>query len=283
MLGAMLCMGLAVPAAASDEAEILVQNDVQLVAEGSVSDNDPSEPEEPEEPKALLSDVHAGFGSWSYPYDHTEAKSLYVITLSKPSHVTWTISRTDSGELFNTYEGDFPAGENNLTWHGVDQNGEHPAGTVESPTWVHFRVLIRAEAEDGETAEQTVSFSFRYTHDFTSHKDYIEEHEDPAETPAPTETPVPTEMPAEEVTETPAPTEIPAEEVMETPVVTPAVSTAPPTTAAAASPPAPAAAAAAEPDVPKTADPGSGNTIYILIMAAAAAGCAFSFRLRKQL
>ena len=284
-------MGMILPVNVLAETEI-IQAETIVSAGSSVSDNDPDAITKPgeiqehsEEPKPaedreatdIITDVRAEFGSWSYPYDHTEKRSLYIITLSKPAHVVWDICTSSDGALFNSYEADFSAGENVIDWNGVNHEGEHPDGTVENPARVFFKVIIRAESEDGMTDEKKAAFSFRFTHDFTAHKDYVEEH------PVSTETPAPTEAP-EEITADPEPTAI----------LTPTPSTAPPViavptastaaaigTAESSSTPVETAAVSAEPDLPKTADRGVPYGIYFLVLAVTGVGYIFSSIRRK--
>lgn len=297
VLGLSLCMGSLLPISAKADTE--VSTVITMASVGtSVSDNNPDtdngsgmtpEPtgvqEAVEEPKPaedreatdIITDVRAEFGSWSYPYDHTEKRSLYIITLSKPAHVVWDICTSSDGALFNSYEADFSAGENVIDWNGVNQEGEHPYGTVENPTRVFFQVLVRAESEDGMTDEKKAAFSFRFTHDFTAHKDYVEEH------PVSTETPAPTEAP-EEITADPEPTAI----LTPTPSTAPPVTAVPTASAAAAigtaessSTPVETAAVSAEPDLPKTADRGVPYGIYFLVLAVTGVGYIFSSIRRK--
>lgn len=282
--GISICIGVLLPVNAFAETET-IQDAAENPASVSVSDNDPDqsadptvapEPTEVPEITELITEVRAEFGSWSYPYDHTEKRSLYIVALSKPAHVTWDIYTSTDGVLFNSYEADFPAGENMIDWNGVDGNGEHPAGTVENPTRVFYRVVIKAESEDGMTDEKKAAFSFRFTHDFTSHKDYLEEHLELTETPGETTvTPEPTEIP-EEITETHEPTAIPTP----TPSTVPQATIAPTATEAAVTPA--VTEMPAESDLPKTGDYRVPYSFYIILLAAAAAGFVFSIGRGKQ-
>ena len=97
--GISICMGVLLPVTALAETET-IQDAAENPASVSVSDNDPDqsadptvapEPTEVPEITELITEVRAEFGSWSYPYDHTEKRSLYIVALSKPAHVTWDI------------------------------------------------------------------------------------------------------------------------------------------------------------------------------------------------